>query len=253
MKSPAKPLRILAIVNLPWDSRLGAARVWIELVREWEAAGHVVEKFCLTDAFQRPERSRIDSALRQVFFPQRAAAYVRRNAARFDVIDGLIGVLPFPKRSLGFGGLLVARSVGLFRLYDKFTRRERVLWPDRPKGRLIGRVFHGFVAWRLRKNAEQSVRHCDCLNVPNEDECLEMERDPDFRKPCFVEPYGLSDEFRESLARAAAPASERLRRKEDLLYRNVELAQRIARLAKNHGGDSPVSPERRVCFSGNDV
>ena len=56
MKSPAKPLRILAIVNLPWDSRLGAARVWIELVREWEAAGHVVEKFCLSDAFQTPER-----------------------------------------------------------------------------------------------------------------------------------------------------------------------------------------------------
>ena len=26
-----KPLRILAIVNLPWDARLGAARVWIEL------------------------------------------------------------------------------------------------------------------------------------------------------------------------------------------------------------------------------
>ena len=132
---------------------------------------------------------------------------------RFDVIDGLIGVLPFSKSSLRFDGLLVARSVGLFRLYDKFTRRERVLWPDRPKGRLIGRVFHGFVAWRLRKNAEESVRHCDCLNVPNEDECLEMERDPHFRKPCFVEPYGLSDEFRESLARAAAPASERLRRK----------------------------------------
>ena len=53
MKSPAKPLRILAIVNLPWDSRLGAARVWIELVKEWEAAGHVVEKFCLSDAFPK--------------------------------------------------------------------------------------------------------------------------------------------------------------------------------------------------------
>ena len=213
MKSPAEPLRILAIVNLPWDSRLGAARVWIELVKEWEAAGHVVDKFCLSDAFPRPEGSRIDSALRQVFFPRRAAAYVRRNADRFDVIDGLIGVLPFPKSSLRFHGLVVARSVGLFRLYDKFTRREPVLWPDRPKGRLHGRFFHGFVAWRLRKNAEKSVRHCDCLNVPNEDERLEMERDPHFEVPCFVQPYGLSDDFRDSLAHAAAPASERLRRK----------------------------------------
>jgi glycosyltransferase involved in cell wall biosynthesis len=212
MKSPARPLRILAIVNLPWDSRLGAARVWIELVKEWEAAGHIVEKFCLSDAFPRPEGSRIDSALRQVFFPRRAAAYVRRNAERFDVIDGLIGVLPFSKSSLHFRGLVVARSVGLFRLYDKFTEREPVLWPDKPKGRPHGRLFHGFVAWRLRKNAEKSVRHCDCLNVPNDDECLEMERDPDFGKLCLVEPYGLSDDFRESLARAATPASERLRR-----------------------------------------
>jgi len=213
MKSPAKPLRILAIVNLPWDARLGAARVWIELVKEWEAAGHFVEKFCLSDAFSRPEGSRIDSALRQVFFPRRAAAFVRRNADRFDIVDGLIGVLPFPKSSLRFRGLIAARSVGLFRLYDKFTRREPILWPDRPKGRPHGRLFHGFVAWQLRKNAEKAVRHCDCLNVPNEDECLEMERDPHFRKQCFVQPYGLSDEFRESLAGAAAPASERLRAK----------------------------------------
>ena len=42
---------------------------------------------------------------------------------------------------------------------------------------------------------------------------LEMERDPHFEVPCFVQPYGLSDDFRDSLAHAAAPASERLRRK----------------------------------------
>ena len=53
MKSPGRPLRILAIVNLPWDSRLGASRVWIELAKEWTRAGHTVEKFCLTDAYPR--------------------------------------------------------------------------------------------------------------------------------------------------------------------------------------------------------
>ncbi len=213
MKSPAEPLRILAIVNLPWDGRLGAARVWIELTKEWTRAGHTVEKFCLTDAFPRPEGSRINSALRQVFFPRRAAAYVRRNADRFDVIDGLIGVLPFSKSSLRFHGLVVGRSVGLYRLYDQFTRQERVLWPDHPKGRLLGRFFHGFIAWRLRKNADKSVRHCDRLNLPNDDERVEMERDQQVRASCLVQPYGLNDEFRDALARAAAPASERLRRR----------------------------------------
>jgi glycosyltransferase involved in cell wall biosynthesis len=213
MKLPAEPLRILAIVNLPWDGRLGAARVWIELAKEWTRAGHIVEKFCLTDAFPKPETSRINSALRQILFPRQAAAYVRRNAHRFDVIDGLIGVLPFPKSSLGFRGLVVARSVGLYRLYDRFIRQERVLWPDHPKGRWLGRFFWRFIAWCSWKASEKSVQHCDLLNLPNEDERLEMERDPQIRVPCFVQPYGLSDEFRKSLAAAAASPAERLRRK----------------------------------------
>src|SRR2546428_7526044 len=99
------PLRILAIVNLPWDPRLGAARVWIELTEEWTKAGHIVEKFCLTDAFPTPTSSRGLSALRQAIFPYRGAAYVRRNAQRFDIIDCLVGTLPFSKKSLRLHGL----------------------------------------------------------------------------------------------------------------------------------------------------
>ena len=213
MKSPAEPLRILAIVNLPWDGRLGAARVWIELAKEWIRAGHIVEKFCLTDAFPEPETSRINSAMRQIFFPRQVAAYVRRNAHRFDVIDGLIGSFPFPKSSMCFHGLVVARSVGLYRLYDRFIRKERFLWPDHPKGRLLGRLFWRFIAWRSWKASEKSVRYCDLLNVPNEDERLEMERDPQIGVPCFVQPYGLNDEFRDSLAAAANSPAERLLRK----------------------------------------
>ena len=75
MQPPAQPLRILAIVNLPWDSRLGAARVWIELTKEWTRAGHTVEKYCLTDAFPDPPASRAGSALRQILFPHKAAAF----------------------------------------------------------------------------------------------------------------------------------------------------------------------------------
>jgi len=212
MKSPEQPLRILAVVSLPWDAKLGAPRVWIELAREWSQAGHAVEKFCLTDAFPRPSTSPVRFALRQIVFPWWAAAFVRRNADRFDVIDGLIGVFPFSKSSLRFRGLVVGRSVGLYRLYDQFIRRERILWPNQPKGRLSGRLFHRFIAWRLWKNAEKSVRSCDLLNLPNDDERLELARDPQIRIPCLVQPYGLSDEFRDALAAAAAPAAERLQR-----------------------------------------
>ncbi len=39
-------------------------------------------------------------ALRQLHFPYKAAAFVRENGAHFDVIDALIGVLPFSKSRL---------------------------------------------------------------------------------------------------------------------------------------------------------
>ena len=213
MKPPDGPLRILVIVNLPWDSRLGASRVWIELAKEWSRAGHTVEKFCLTDAYPKPAGSRAGSALRQARFPGRAAAYVRRNAERFDVIDCLIGVLPFKKSSLRFHGLLVARSVGLYRLYDQFLRQSRILWPDQPKGRWFGRLFHRFLDWRSWKDSEKSVRYCDLLNLPNEDERCELARDPELQVQAVVQPYGLSEDFREALARAAEPSAERLRGK----------------------------------------
>src|SRR5687768_9210369 len=112
-----QPLRILAIVNVPWDPRLGAARVWIELTSEWRSAGHLVEKFCLTDAFPKPASSPALAAFRLILFPFRAANFVRQNAGRFDVIDALVGTVPFSSESLTFHGLLVARSVGLYRLY----------------------------------------------------------------------------------------------------------------------------------------
>lgn len=207
---PARPLRILAIVNLPWDARLGAARVWIELSKEWEKAGHQVERFCLTDAFPKNRNSRLSSALRQILFPVRAAAYVRRNAGRFDVIDSLIGCLTASKASLGFEGLLVARSVGLYRLYDKFLELHRSHWPPQPKGRWFGRILHNFLAWRARKDSDKSVRYCDLLNVPNEEEKSELETDSQVRARIIVESYGLTHEFRSALAAAAAPAAERL-------------------------------------------
>lgn len=210
MQSPPRPLRILGIVNLPWDSRLGAARVWIELAKEWTRAGHTVEKFCLTDAYPEPPASRAGSALRQVLFPRKAAKYIRKNGDRFDVIDCLIGVLPFAKSSLHFRGLIVARSVGLFRLYDRFLRDSAKLWPTQQKGRWFGHLFHRFIEWRARTDSERSLRTCDLLNLPNEEERRELAADPALHVHAIVEPYGLSDEFLEALATAARPSERRL-------------------------------------------
>lgn len=209
-----KPLRILAIVNLPWDPRLGAARVFIELTEQWKAAGHHVETFCLTDAFPKTARSRRSSTLRQLLFPNRAARYVRRNGSRFDVIDAGIGTLPFSKKSLGFDGLLVARSIGLYRAFDRFVRFSRKRWPDQPRGTFLGRYFHRLKRKWLARKSGLAVRHCDLVNLPNDEE---QELLPELQrtgKAAIIEPYGLNENDLAALAGAAQPSEARLKAKE---------------------------------------
>jgi len=208
-----KPLRILGIVNLPWDPRLGAARVWFELSEQWKNAGHKIDKYCLSDAFPTPTRSRAVSAWRQAVFCYRAARYVRRNADKFDIIDCLIGTLPFSKRSLRFAGLLVGRSIGLYLAYDEFMRLSRRRWPDQPRGKFLGRIFYSFTSWLLHRNADRALAHCDLFNVPNDDE-KRILAERSNSTPTIVLPYGLNDTERGALAASARPAAERLARKE---------------------------------------
>ena len=208
-----KPLRILAIVNLPWDPRFGAARVWIEVTEEWSKAGHLVDKFCLTDAFPVATSSPAVAALRLMMFPFRARSFVRRNAKCFDVIDALVGTLPFTKRSLRFEGLLVARSVGLYRLYEKFTQAAAKRWPPTSRGKLLGRIFYSFFNKRARADSEASVRNCDLLNLPNSDELICLREEMKSSKPAVVLPYGLAPVRRQALKDAAAPAEVRWQRK----------------------------------------
>nr|MBA2622709.1 glycosyltransferase family 1 protein [Chthoniobacterales bacterium] len=134
MVPSSKALRILVIVNLPWDARLGASRVWMELAGQWRDHGHVVEKFSLSDVFPGVRASRVTFALRQLIFIRKAAAFVRQHAQRFDVIDALIGTLPFSKDELGFPGVIVARSVGLYHFYDRFEQSVERRWPRPEQG-----------------------------------------------------------------------------------------------------------------------
>jgi glycosyltransferase involved in cell wall biosynthesis len=208
-----KPLRILTIVDLPWEARLGASRVFIELAEAWRAAGHVVTKYCLTDAYPTPASAPFVAAWRQLGFPSKAAAFVRKNHDQFDVIDCLLGTLPFSKERLDFTGLLVARSVGFYRLYQDFERMAQERWPDQPRGKLLGRIFYSAIKRRAFKASESALKNCDLLNFPNEDEsgCLRDEVNSD--KPAIVQPYGLTAGRRRALLEAAAPSHVRLREK----------------------------------------
>lgn len=209
MNPSEPPLRILCVVNLPWDERLGATRVWMELAKQWRAAGHTVDHFSLNDAFPKPTTGNVLLSWRQLFFARRAAGFIRRNAAHYDVIDALVGTVPFLKQRLHFRGLLVARSVGFYWLYEKFDRHARAQSPDRSRGTMAGRLFYSWTRRHGLESAAQAVRHSDLLNLPNEDELKSLREDVGSNKPAIVQPYGLTVERLRELAGSACSAEVR--------------------------------------------
>lgn len=209
-ESPSKPLRILVLVNLRWDERLGAVRVYMNLANEWRAAGHVVEQYSLSDAFPGADDSAAGFAVRQVWFASRAKSFIRKNGGRFDIIDALIGSLSASKQELRFNGLLVARSVGLYRLYERFEETARRRWPRRSRGKFLGKIFYTFTRRGLWRASDRAVRNADLVNVPNEEEANCLRREIDAALRIIVHPYGLTEEHRRALIAAAAPAEKRL-------------------------------------------
>jgi len=210
MESTQNLLRILVIVNLPWDERLGATRVWMELMEEWRALGHVVEKYSLSDAFPGVRASRVTFALRQLFFIRKAARFVRENGSRFDVIDALIGTLPFSRKELGFEGVIVARSVGLYLLYERFEQSVAQRWPRPARGKLAGHLLYRFTRRRLLQASDASVRKADLTSVPNEEEAICLRKEFGQHTPIIVQPYGLTESRRAALERGAAASEARL-------------------------------------------
>jgi glycosyltransferase involved in cell wall biosynthesis len=198
-------LRILGIFDIPWDTRLGGARIWIELAEQWTKAGHTFERFSFTEAFPQPTTSGAIFALRRLMFPSRAARFVRNNASRFDVIDCLLGTIPFSKKRLGFDGLVVGRSIGLNRPYENFVRFSKKRWPDQPQGKRFGGIFYDFVANRINQRAERALVTSDLVNLLNEDEKSFVPHDR-----VIVEPAGLNEIERTALHGATQPAARRL-------------------------------------------
>jgi glycosyltransferase involved in cell wall biosynthesis len=206
-------LRILIVLNLEWNPRLGAVRVYMELAEQWRSAGHLVEHFSLSDAFPGAHGARAGFALRQLFFAYRAAAFVRKNAARFDVVDALIGSLAASKKKLGFDGLLVARSVGLYRLYDRFEKSAHRRWPGRRQGKFFGKIFYTLIRRWLMKASDAAVQHADLINLPNEEEANCLRREIGRDRPIVIQPYGLTPERRRALWNGAASPAVRLGQK----------------------------------------
>lgn len=211
--SASRPLRILIVLDLPWDVRLGACRVWMELAEQWRALGHSVEQFSFSEAFPGVRATGYSFSLQRIAFMRKAAGFVRANGHRFDIIDALIGTLPFSREELGFGGAIVARSVGLYRFYGRFEESVWRRWPRLPRGSLAGRLFYWFVRRRLWRASETAVRKADLVNVPNAEEAACLREESGVANAIIVQPYGLTQQSRRALEKAAANPSDRLAQK----------------------------------------
>jgi glycosyltransferase involved in cell wall biosynthesis len=179
------------VMHLPPERRLGGARIQVELAEHLREQGHRVDLFTREDVFGTPAattRRRIPPR-----FAPRAVRRIRELASDYDVVDAQQGNLPVKKHDLGFGGLLVARSVGLVPLYQENMRGERRRWPDAYHGTRRGRVLRAVGnRWDLR-DALRTYAEADLINVANEDERTWLEDHSASRGKSVVLPYGLSE------------------------------------------------------------
>jgi glycosyltransferase involved in cell wall biosynthesis len=211
--------RILMVIHTPWTQNLGGPRVQLELAAELRELGHEVEKFSYDDAFPRAASVRRAGRLgtlagylrTNLSFAERAEAYVRANAGRFDIIDANQTDLPLSKRRLGFGGLLVARSVGLIPAYERFERFAAERWPE---PRSLRREVHRALTWpgrrRRRRDVEQSFRAADLINVSNPDDLATVRDEMGYGDKVVMFPFGMSAARREAFCRRQAGVSARL-------------------------------------------
>lgn len=208
-----RPLKILMVLHMPWNRNLGGPRVQLELAEEFRALGHEVEKFDYYDAFPQAKSSRLAEFIRPSF-AAKAKAFVQANAHRFDIIDAHHGNLPFSKKELGFKGLLVARTGGLYIFYEQFAQQERAKWPAQKRGSLAGRLLRD---WRQKREAPhytRSLQVCDLIVLPNHDELAYIRDVMGLGDKCVVFPHGLTEQQHKAFAQAIQPAAVRLANKQ---------------------------------------
>src|SRR6185369_558309 len=208
-----QPLRILMLLNMPWDENLGGPKPQIELAREFKERGHQVEKFDFFDAFPgiKGRQSRVRRLIRPSFAPK-AKAFVKANGHRFDIIDCHHGNLPFSKAELGFRGLLVARSAGLYAMYNEFALFAEQRWTSQKRAHPVAELLRRFRQDREASNFPTSLETCDLINVSNVDEIARLEQ-MGLGKKAVVIPLGLSRQQHEEFGCTIRPAAERLSKK----------------------------------------
>lgn len=244
-----RPLKILMVLHMPWDRNLGGSRVQLELAEEFQTLGHEVEKFDYYDAF--PQVS--SSPLAKILLPNfaiKAKAFVQANAHRFDIIDAHQGNLPFSKAELGFQGLLVARSVGLYAFYEEFAKVADAKWPPRKMRTRLGNWVRSWQYKRRRLHFPRSLQTCELINLPNSDEFAYVRDVMGLGDKCVVFPFGLSQQRQQAFAQAVQPTAVRLVNKQVVFIGSWGLRKGSRDWAKIIMRVKVQLPEARFLFLG---
>lgn len=215
-----RPIRVLMVLPMPWDLRLGGPKPQMMIAEELRRLGHTVEKFDCHDAF--PEHQAWSPLLLRIFgpflpdFSQRAIAFIKANGHRFDVIDVHQYCLPVSKQQLGFTGLVVARSVALYAFHEEFRQLALRKWPKRGLKKLPGAILRTLRKPRVRRNIARCIAtfsHADYIMVPNQDEWDYVNSVLKLGSKCVSIPYGLTKAQFAAFASAAVDCKDRLARK----------------------------------------
>jgi glycosyltransferase involved in cell wall biosynthesis len=188
-----------------FQPELGGGRVQLEIGQELQELGHEVE-------FLGPEEVLAGESprLRPLRFARRARGLIQARAGDWDVIDVDHGDLPYSKRELGFNGLLVARSVGLYAFYRDYKRLESARWDGLRPGSSVGRAIETYTSRRGFEAAERCLRSCDLAMVPTEDERRYLLDRGIVREVCAL-PFGLTEQQHARFVATAQPAEARRR------------------------------------------
>lgn len=245
-------MRILIVSNTRLTRETGAGRAQLETAEELARLGHSVETFDYVDAFRTLRAGRRDRLL-PLRFARRAREHFRRNPGRWDVVEALQGALPFSKEELGFDGVLVARSTGLYAFYARYAEYERTRWPERLPGTPLGKALHRRSLRLAFAASERSVQTCDLVRVLNRAEERFVHEQLGLGHKCLTLPEGLSDAHAEALAASAAGPRDRLRSREVVAIGSWSLRKGAADWGEIVASVLATVPDARFLFLGTGV
>ena len=201
-------LRILMVLNAPWDRRLGGPRVQIELAEQFRELGHEVDSFAWDDAFPRPAAMpRVASFTRS--FSRVATPWIRQHGDRYDIIDARAGSISATKRRLEFDGLLVTRSTGLLPIYEReFLVQDRAA----PGGgaKTLTRIPRELQRKANERTHRLGIENCDLLNVLNSDEYAYARDELGIGNRTVKLLHGLTEQRAAAFRAARLPVDRRL-------------------------------------------